>query len=480
MAWLAIFLTLAGVIVTATVLLNHYVNLSVPDPGKVLTRLIDGALGANFSRSQDAILGTGSKVALFEVARSVGPLVALWSLLLAALCFADQRSDKDGGGLALRCDATWVAASAMLVMLLLGLPFAYRAVFVPVILFAALIAHHVGQLEKRAARGAAAALIALTLFIATVEYAVPESSVVAQYYVNRAMPAVLVCLIAVLGTAFAMVLRPAWTRPALALLVILAVLFEKQVIRYHFFHYSFPGQPPPLNEPLSHYSAHDVLLATWIREHYGDGILVSDPYTLAITRALTGLNSAVTFSNLDTMNARAAEELRYYLRGILQMDRSHPAASNCGEWSHAARLLSFGLSSESNYALFQRENPYLSGSEVLGLFGYRSGLLLSAQEARVDAPISENRHAWITEEGFTDAKVSASGRTRRKDREARVITIINRRTVEWALEVFEPRRHDAVDPLETDGNVMRNLSRRCSGVTGPGPSFILAHPLSAK
>jgi len=478
--WMSISLLVIGVVLVAGVLIDHYGNLGFPDPGKALTRVVDVVFGVSFSASQDAIFGTGAKVALFEIARSVGPLVALWSLLIMARCLSGRVNEQDGGSLAMRADATWMAGCALLVVLLLGLPFAYRAVFVPVILFAVLIAQHVAHMHRRDLVHAAASLAALVLIIATAEYAVPETSRAAEHYIDRAMPAVLFSIMPIVGMIIMLMIRPAWARPALVLLLIWAVLFEKQVIRYHFFHYSFPGEPPPRSEPLSHYTAQDAKLAEWIREHYGDGILISDPYTLAITRALTGLNSIVTFSNLDTMNTHAAEELRQYLQGILQTGDVSTGHRNCGEWSEIARLLSLGVSAESNYLLFEATHRALFGRDVLRYFGYRAGLLPYSMRSPHDSAIVPGRHAWVMEKEFTNGPDSPSKVTRRSDRELKIITIINGRTIEWASGLFEGQRHDGADTLESGSSVREMLVARCNAAIGPGNSVILAHPLGTR
>lgn len=479
MAWLSAALATLGSVIVAGVLLNEYGNFSFPDPGKLITLLIDGIFGVRFSTSQDAMLGSGAKVALFEMARSVGPLIALWSLVLARRCLGSGQDGKRGE-LSVRADATWVTGCALIVLLLLGLPFAYRAVFIPMVLFALLIAQHFDRLDQRGLIGVTAGLVALSLFISVAEYGVPESSGAAQYYIDRAMPALLLCLLAIVLAGIASISRPNWVKPAAILVMVWAVLFEKQVIRYHFLHYSFPGEPPPHTEPLSHYTLQDIKLAEFLRDHYGDGVLISDPYTLAITRALTGLNSIVTFSNLDTMNARAAEELRLYLQSVLLSGEEHSGGHVCGEWRQAARLLGFGVSSESNYALFQAAHAGTSGKDVLHLFGYRSGLLLSPQERSKDVPISENRHAWLTTSDILSTTTPNTRTVRRGEREAMVITLLTGRTIEWAFGVFASQRHDGSEARESGSSIRDVLIARCNGVMGPGHTVILAHPLKSK
>jgi hypothetical protein len=480
MAWTSAVLTIVGTAVVASVLLNEYGSLSIADPGKAITVLIDGVFGVRFSTSHDAMLGSGAKVALFEMARSVGPLIALWSLMLAPRCLSNKHDIRPVGHFGIRSDATWLTACALIVLLLLGLPFAYRAVFIPMVLFAVLIAQDYTRLDDRALTHVTAGLVALSLIIAVAEYAVPENSSAANYYINRAMPALLLCLLLIVAIGIASISRPTWLKFSAVMVLVWAVLFEKQVIRYHFFHYSFPGEPPPRAEPLSHYTLQDIKLAELIRHQYGDGILISDPYTLAITRALTGLNSIVTFSNLDTMNAQAAEELRQYLQSILLPGQESSEEHNCGEWQRAARLLGFGISSESNYALFQAANPGASGQDVLRAFGYRSGLLLSSRGDSRDVPIAENRHAWLMSSDLPLTPTSGAVSVRRSEREARVITVINGRTIEWAFGLFANQRHDGSETWESGSSMREVLIAKCNGALGPGHSVILAHPLGSK
>jgi len=476
LAWLSVALAIIGATVSSSILMNEYGNFSFPDPGKTLTEWIDGVFGTRFSTSHDAMLGTGAKVALFEMARSVGPLIALWSLILAPQCLSRDREHRRlTGDFVIRADATWFTGCALIVLLLLGLPFAYRAVFIPMVLFAVLIARHFTCLDQRGLIHVTAGVTALSLLIAVGEYAVSEDSTTASYYIDRAMPAVLLCLLPMAGIGIVLIFRSRWLKPAAVLAVVWAVLFEHQVIRYHFFHYSFPGEPPPRTEPLSHYTLQDIKLAERIRDNYGDGILISDPYTLAIMRALTGLNSIVSFSNLDTMNTRAAEELRQYLQSILTGQEA-TGDHNCGEWHRAARLLSFGVSSESNYALFQTANPRTLGRDVLRAFGYRSGLLLSPQETSQDAPIAENRHAWLISSKVLGETRSTATPVRRNEREAKVITVINGRTIEWAFGLFAGQRHDGTDTLESGSPVHQMLVAQCSALIGPGNNMILVHP----
>ncbi len=49
-----------------------------------------------------------------------------------------------------------------------------------------------------------------------------------------------------------------------------------------------------------------------------NGIILSDPYTLGITQAITGAPAAYLFSNLDTVNGAVAKRSKSVLHAILQ------------------------------------------------------------------------------------------------------------------------------------------------------------------
>jgi hypothetical protein len=77
-------------------------------------------------------------------------------------------------------------------------------------------------------------------------------------------------------------------------------------------------------------------------------VLVSDPYTLSILRARTGLESIVTYSNLDVLSPRAERKLKSALNSVFSVPRSNPGT---GRRQVCQSLLSLAKdgASELNY-----------------------------------------------------------------------------------------------------------------------------------
>lgn len=59
------------------------------------------------------------------------------------------------------------------------------------------------------------------------------------------------------------------------------------------------GAELPNNGTITHYSLNELQLAEMLRAQPAYTLLVSDPYTLSILRAMSGLNSAYSFANID-------------------------------------------------------------------------------------------------------------------------------------------------------------------------------------
>ncbi|NTV12304.1 MAG: hypothetical protein HGA47_16280, partial [Zoogloea sp.] len=365
-------LSLAAALLAALVLARWAGIARVPDPGLVLSRLFDILAGTNFTRDADSLMGISSKVALFEVARSVGPFLLLFGLAAA------WRREPDP-----RFLPAQAAGVALFLLVMVGLPFGHRAAFLVVVLLAGVVAARLQEADAAGRRRQGLLFLGFTVLLAVAEYSLPQASGAALNHVARGAPLVL-AMLACAAAAMAWCLRTRRYGAVLLLVLFGTVVAERQIIRAHFMHYAYPDVPPARSTPVSHYAQADIEGAGWLRGETRRVAVLSDPYTMAILRALAGVNSIVTFSNLDTGRQQVRKELHAYLHALVASGEGDAAV--CPDWRAGAKLLDYGSSAEFNYVLRRLLDPTLSGDAVLAMFGYRNSLLISSGGKSGPAP----------------------------------------------------------------------------------------------
>lgn len=357
------------------------------------------------STNNDVVVGAGSKVALFEMARSIGAWLALAALLAGGGLFWDKRGvGQDGHSGA----SLWLFGAAALLglIILVGIPFLHRASFLVVML---LVAGWTSKMsDQRLEIRYLLLSIAFIVVAVSFAYGMPHSlekavfmAWVKPYMLGGAAALIAITLFYVLGRTN----RCIWWMPILVLLGTLT--FERVFTYTYFMPYAYRvTSVDERSKVVAHYDDIDLEMARWLQKYGGQTILVSDPITLANLRALTGLNSIVTFSNLNTMPFMAEQTLRNMLSNIIltstTTSRSGAATESSACYVDVKEFIRFmawgGYSSEANYALFRASHPHMTGEQVLAFFDYGNGLLVRGSKGNKGRLY---RHEWITQQTTT-------------------------------------------------------------------------------
>lgn len=95
------------------------------------------------------------------------------------------------------------------------------------------------------------------------------------------------------------------------------------------------GPQMPESGVISHYTAQDLEMAKMLKVLPAKSLLLSDPYTLSILRAMTGLNSVYSFANINIVTApELYQETFQFISRIGELDEKY--ASNQLYWLSGA------------------------------------------------------------------------------------------------------------------------------------------------
>lgn len=271
----------------------------------------------------EMMLGTGAKNAAIEWGRAIGLLVAamIGSVMVWSTVTKTGRKIWAEPSFVI----PWGLASGLTCAILTGFPYVYRSAPLVCVFFAMALNEALPRLwfdMKQPMAGPAIALVGLGVTYAIVMVAAPSLSLYARFY----WP-ILACLVAVAAVAFyGMQVMPK-SRGAV-LLGVLAValvadrLSEKVALFPHVY-----GVPQSSIAHISHYGAEELAAASAIDQLPADTVVVSDPHTLSIIRARSGLNTTFSYSNLDTLNEFSEAHLRTALLAIRTGDKDGFCAS---------------------------------------------------------------------------------------------------------------------------------------------------------
>jgi hypothetical protein len=459
-AALTVFGGIAALGLLAWVLGNAADDLRQPGPYRWI---VEAILGTTLDQNPEVLLGTGPKVALFELARAMSP-----SFVVAAACLTAYAWSRGLAPAARDAVPAWMLAVAVGAGLLLGVPFVYRAGFFVIVLLAVAF----GAAFAAAAHGARAAVLCRWAAALAAGYAlivVPLAYRCAPYlscerapYAQIAQPffAVLGALAAALALAAVYGARsPAGPRLTAATLILVFAL-EFAVSKAYFFPHAYGTPPRDAAAAISHLSRAEMQLAASLRGLGPNAVLISDPHTMANLRALTGLNSLITFSNLDTLSPGTVGPFRSWLRAVLE--GAQPA--QCAPESPRAIIRGGVTSSEFNYWLARVARPELSGGEILRLFGYREAFLLTS-----DAEVASRSLESIDQEWQREALARAGPR----GMAPHFVLVVNRKTVDWARG-SEVGYYPDVRPL--DPALIESLRSRCRVVVRDGRFAVVDLP----
>lgn len=345
-------------------------------------------LGKNIY-GEDVLPGLGGKTALFELGRSISVVVVgLVAFFLgryfleaffakAPLSAQPQRSSDYKPVLDIL-----VLALFLMVLILTGFPFIHRAAFLPAVFVNIALAEMIGRYFQRSGGAGVRSLYGVGLatgFFILIFFLFTQPALLqnAKPYLNEVAPELLGLIALVLTIIF-------WKRTVsksriLLLVLVIAVLTERTFVTALFRSYAYNHTVPAAGQPISHFDMEELAMADWVAETaLADVILLSDPYTLSLVRARTGLNGAVTYSNLDTLPPKNKEKLLRVLSLLADKAESTEVCNAITE------MLVGGSSPELNYVLSVQQKKEKTGWKVLRDFGYRNTLTVSGKTASVD------------------------------------------------------------------------------------------------
>lgn len=437
--------------------------------------IVATVLRSTFDDNPEIVLGSGPKVALFELGRAMSPsfvafaiglttyvaLRALWGAGTAP-GYAAARETRDAV-------VAWTLAVALGCGLLLGIPFAYRSGFLIIVLLAIALAAAgaVAARDERATRIDLAVLAlagGYSLAVIPLAYrCAPLVSCERSAYSELARPLLaalsVLALAAVLGGILGHRHAPA-RRMLVRVALVLVFALEFAVSKTYFFPYAY-GVRPASSGTVSHLSKAEIELAKRIRGLGGNVILVSDPATMANLRALTGLNSVITFSNLDTLSPSALARYKSWFRALLESEERRV----CSGQRLLAALGGALSSAEFNYWLARLSRPGESGAEILHGFGYRNSLVLTAEVSAARSSLETIDRLWYAGALRNAAKLAGS---------PLYLVVVNRKTVEWARGDATAGYYPDVGSL--DPGLVERLRLRCDAQMHDGRFLLIPFP----
>lgn len=341
-------------------------SLSTNETFSLITKLV---LGRRIEPGDELFLGSGPQIATIELGRTIGPLfavcialgVAWWWMTRPALRGASGAIEPPAAGFTTLV-WSWIAGCGLSVAVLSGFPFLYRTGAIVVSLFTIAATEVFCQLlvdfdppsrYRRTLVAATVALLATILVVGIYAFAWRADLPFARYQAFlRPTEIAGVGLLMTLALLTLARSRPIYICSLVAV-VGLGVAVDRAGLSGILKNYSY-GALPDRTAVVSHYNANDLEVAHWLRANFQTGILLSDPYTLAITQALTGAPAAYLFSNLDTVNEALARQAKSIVRAILNPAEGREGIAN------ACRLIMPLIGPINTDAFFQiyRNDPY--------------------------------------------------------------------------------------------------------------------------
>lgn len=263
----------------------------------------------------EMLLGLGVKNALIEWVQAVGPMIVLvigvvllWSIVTVS------------GRTLWRAPlfvVPWALAAGLTCVILTGFPFAYRAMPFVCVFFAIALSVALPRLwvYLKKPRGVAVAAPLMLGLVYALAMAIPPLAAYVAFSLPLLFYSVVVAAIACGLLYWLPVPRAA------ALVAVLAALLsiDRASERVALFPHAY-GAPRGATV-ISHYGSAELDVATRLRDLPPTTLVVSDPFTLSIIRARSGLNAPVSYSNLDTLNETSERLLRAALVAVTKGDR---------------------------------------------------------------------------------------------------------------------------------------------------------------
>lgn len=442
------------VAVVVAVLLRASDILSIPDVGVNVAKGAKEVLGLDFISDINRSAGVGSKVAVFEVSRAVG-------LLLFCLGFIGLLRGQLGRSLLIY----QFVAGGLLLLMVLGLPFAYRSAFFLPVLLACIAAHQFRRAAPILQRVTTHTIFAYLIGLLIVSAMIQARGGVAAG--NQSRMALVLLGIATVTTVALFVMRARRMAEMMIFAVTLggAILVERQFIRAQFMHYAYPGSSYSPSRAISHYDTRDIEIAKSLKKVPGEVVVISDPLTMANMRGLGGHNSLLLFTNLDTGSTKAKQALHHYLKNL----GHHSDSVSCPSLSETLQVLASGQAPDLTYVLMRRKTPDISSKNTLYQAGYSNSLTLvsTGRPMGVMSPHGDKSIAdWIY---MIDLPVLPNAT---EEAAVHFAVVMTQRTFAWmATDVPVPQTYFATNYF-LNNDILGQLRLKC-GATVTDDSAIL-------
>ena len=455
--------TILGIVLAlvGAVLLRWLGIGDIPDIGITLAQATKNSLGVDFLTDANRSAGVGSKIALFEVARSVG----LFLYVLGFVCLLKIQPIR-------RLMNYQFVAGCLLLLVLLGLPFVYRAAFFLPILLAAIVVYQFYESSPTGhwLTGSAISIYSIVLLTASVMQV--ANGGISSGGQERIAPVLLCIVLAASAIAFLMYVRQMDSKTMVALILVTASLVDRQFIRAQFMHYAYPSDSLGVSVPLSHYDANDIKIAAFLKSIPGEIVVISDPLTMANMRGLGGHNSLLLFTNLDTGSVVAKQELYGYMKYLGRLPEGG-VATGCLTLAKTLQVLAVGQSPDLAYTLLRRNSPDISSKDILFREGYSNSLKLTLSgrpEGIVGTPNGRSASHW---ESLLIPDVLSEAIQTPDEEKIRFAIVINNRTADWVASTAPVSQ--TYFPVSNSLNdvILKRLQLECNAVLIANSAIII-------
>jgi hypothetical protein len=303
-------------------------------PDKLFSPITLLLFGRAIKDGDEIALGAGPEIAAIEVGRAMGPLFTFGiGLLIAWWCSANPptklkqlaASPRQSENAA-RLLWSWIAGCGLCLILLTGFPFLYRVIFITSGFFTIATTELVNQLlvdplpdpVKRRRFVAGIAVIAVAALVAGLyAFGWPPDLPHSGYQATLRQSMMIGCTLLLLLAAVTFTRSRQVQIACLAAVIGLGVAIDRSGLWTLFRVYSY-GRLPDQASVVSHYDASDLETDRWLHYNMRKAVIISDPYTLGMAKAIAGVPGIYLFSNLDTVNQETASSAKVALSAILE------------------------------------------------------------------------------------------------------------------------------------------------------------------
>lgn len=450
-AWIAtLLLPAVGAICLGCILIARLGYLPKLDANALFSHITMVFFGTPIKPQDEISLGIGPEIAAIEVGRALGPFFAVciglvfayWWIANPPSRLATVMENRQQRENITRLFWSWTAGCGLGLVVLSGFPFLYRIMFViscyftiaTTELIAQLIFDPVSGLQKKQ-RIAALATLAITILAAAI-YSINWSNHPYGGYQAMLRPAFISAAVLVLMFAALSLFRSRSAAAAgLVAAIGLAIAIDRAGIATMFKAYSY-GRLPDAATAISHYDDNDLDINRWLRKNIPRALVVSDPYTLGLTKAMTGLPGIYLFSNLDTVNEAVATRIKAVISGIID-----PSPDNSSRVLHTCALISPLLLDLNREALFQLDKTV----SMQGIFKPVRRKTLESDIEPKDVNDAETKMTGSSVARAVELLKAPEGTWN-------VVAIINPRTIQW-LRLSDQQRlsyYPVQEPLDRE------------------------------